>query len=83
MTRRDLLRILLASAIAEAVDVEQLFWTLRAIVTVAARITTYASIEEFGAEGYVLGVLKQGSFAFNVNWVYEGGGMLLLMGEAK
>jgi len=36
MTRRDLLRLLLASAMAEAVDVEQLLWVPRPIITVPA-----------------------------------------------
>lgn len=34
VTRRDLLKLLLASAVAEAVDVEKLLWTPKAIVTV-------------------------------------------------
>jgi hypothetical protein len=36
MTRRDLLKLLLASAIAEAVDVEQMLWTPKPIITVPA-----------------------------------------------
>lgn len=36
MTRRDLMRLLLASAIAEVVDVERLLWTPKPIVTVPA-----------------------------------------------
>lgn len=34
MTRRDLLRLLLVSAVAEAVDVEKLLWVPKPIVTV-------------------------------------------------
>ncbi len=37
MTRRDLLRLLLASAVTEAVDVERLLWTPKPIITVPAR----------------------------------------------
>lgn len=40
MTRRDLLRLMLASAIAESVDVERLFWTPKPIVTVPLRDDT-------------------------------------------
>ncbi len=36
LTRRDLLRMLLASPIAAAVDVEQLLWTPKPIITVPA-----------------------------------------------
>jgi len=38
MNRRDFLRILLASAVAEAVDVEQLLWTPKPIITVPGRV---------------------------------------------
>lgn len=38
MNRRDFLRILLSSAIAEAVDVEQLLWVPKPIVTVPERV---------------------------------------------
>lgn len=34
MNRRDLLRLLLASAIAESVDVEKLLWIPKSIITV-------------------------------------------------
>lgn len=36
LTRRDLLRLLLAAPIAAAVDVEQLLWTPKPIITVPA-----------------------------------------------
>ncbi len=38
MTRRDLLKILLASAVADALDVERLLWVPRPIVTVPAML---------------------------------------------
>lgn len=34
MTRRDLLKLLLSSAIAESIDVEKLLWTPKPIITV-------------------------------------------------
>lgn len=42
MNRRDLIKLLLSSAIAEAVDVEKLLWTPKSIITVTALpITMY------------------------------------------
>lgn len=41
MTRRDLLRLLLASPVAALVDVEQLLWTPKPIITVPRMPLTF------------------------------------------
>lgn len=43
MNRRDLLKLLLASVIAEAVDVEQLLWAPKPIVTVPAHYVSFGA----------------------------------------
>lgn len=42
MTRRDLMRLMLASALAEAIDVEQLLWVPKPIISVPAMPLTFA-----------------------------------------
>lgn len=45
MERRDFIRILLGTAIAEAVDVEKLLWTPRSIITVPSRVPSMSESE--------------------------------------
>jgi hypothetical protein len=66
MTRRDLLRLLLASPLAAAVDVEHLLWTPRPIVTVPA-LPSYVTAAE--SDLYVLGLLRRGPFTVRMNFV--------------
>ena len=57
MNRRDLLRLLLASVIAEAVDVERLLWVPKPIVSVAAMSPLtpigYAVIDISGTQYFI------------------------------
>lgn len=48
MTRRDLMRILLASAIAESVDVERLLWVPKPLVTVPTLPLSVTDRPEYG-----------------------------------
>jgi len=57
MTRRDLLRLMLATAAAEAVDFEKLLWTPKTIVTVPAMPDTV-----------IVGIIKRGDVTFRINW---------------
>lgn len=47
MNRRDCLRLLLASSIAEAVDVERLLWVPRPMITVPTRTVFLPRGESF------------------------------------
>lgn len=59
MTRRDLLRLLLASAAAEAVDFERLLWTPKPIVTVPAMPEVV----------FIKGLLRRDDLKFTINWL--------------
>lgn len=59
MTRRDLMKILLGTAIAEAVDVERLLWTPKPIITVPAMGTPVYRVGRDGIR-YMIGKLPEG-----------------------
>lgn len=63
MTRRDLLKFLLTTAVAEAVDVEKLLWVPKPIVTVPA-----LPWFKLGPNDDVYGILRSGRCEFSIGY---------------